>query len=153
MALVFSNEDGTYATKCSICGKPLTDPCFATSHFIGDREYHLWRFSDSAMHWDCYANWEFQAEFADLYFQTLCDCVENEYWSILKAERDFLVVYGHAVKEVEVVLRKTGSIFRVEQKKWDAWLQKGWPKSCEHECEMKAFKEVLPFLQQVELSQ
>lgn len=54
MALVAIHPDGTYASKCALCGELLTEPIYATSHFIGDETHDLYRFSDAAMHWNCY---------------------------------------------------------------------------------------------------
>jgi len=71
MAIIFSG------TKCAICGQILRGkPCdnreyVATSHFIGDRFHHLWRFSDAAMHKQCFMNWEHRKEFVQLFNETV----------------------------------------------------------------------------------
>src|SRR5215813_11649681 len=56
-------------TKCSICDTVISDvdQIVATSHFISDRNDPLWRFSDSAMHRSCFANWPMRAEFVAKY--------------------------------------------------------------------------------------
>ena len=52
-------------TKCSICSTVIMDgdDIIATSHFIGDEQDPLWRFSDSAMHRACFLRWDHRAEF------------------------------------------------------------------------------------------
>jgi hypothetical protein len=59
--------------KCPLCGSVLGDGAelAATTHFIGDPNHHLWRFSDAAMHRKCFASWEHRTEFIDLYNDTL----------------------------------------------------------------------------------
>ncbi len=56
-------------TKCSICDNVIADvdQIVATSHFISDANDPLWRFSDSAMHGACFANWPQRAEFVAKY--------------------------------------------------------------------------------------
>ena len=81
MALVFSD------TKCAICAQILKDkPCdereyVATSHFIGDRSHHLWRFSDAAMHKQCFMNWEHRKEFVQLFNKTVSKQVSGSGFS------------------------------------------------------------------------
>ena len=60
-------------TECSICGGTLNegDDIVATTHFIHDQDHHLWRFSDSGIHRDCFLTWEHRAEFVTLYNDTL----------------------------------------------------------------------------------
>ena len=52
-------------TECSVCGNVIKDgdEIVATSHFIADQNDPLWRFSDSAMHRSCFANWNHRTEF------------------------------------------------------------------------------------------
>jgi hypothetical protein len=58
--------------KCSICGEPIGERrLVATTHFIGDQSDPLWRFSDSAMHYDCFQTWPHRAEFAEKYNSTI----------------------------------------------------------------------------------
>src|SRR5262252_1295368 len=71
MALILKNPDGTYASKCALCGDKLSHPIFATSRFITEKSHEFYRFSDAAMHWKCYAGWPQQSRFASLYFQTV----------------------------------------------------------------------------------
>lgn len=67
-ALIFRGK-----SKCSICGKVLAeqDDIVATTHFIEDDSDPLWRFSDSAMHRECFANWEFRDAFVAHYNATM----------------------------------------------------------------------------------
>ena len=59
--------------KCALCEGDLGDASdlVATTHFIADQDHHLWRFSDAAMHRDCFVSWEHRAEFVDLYNRTI----------------------------------------------------------------------------------
>jgi hypothetical protein len=60
MALIFRGS-----TPCSICGNVIanSDNIVATSHFIGDENDPLWRFSDSAMHRTCFLAWDLRQSF------------------------------------------------------------------------------------------
>lgn len=60
MALVFLGK-----STCPICDRVLADGqvLVGTSHFIGDREDPLWRFSDAMMHRECFLSWELRADF------------------------------------------------------------------------------------------
>jgi hypothetical protein len=149
MALVLRGKDGGYVTKCAICGEALTEPFFATSHFIGDQSHDLWRFSDACMHWDCYATWPHQQRFADLFFQSRCARAENKYWSLLWKSADVLVTYGIAVDEISVVPRKSASDMRVDRGVWREWLGGNWRKDVEHSLEQQAIQDVIPELEQI----
>lgn len=56
-------------SRCPICGNVIgkRDRIVATSHFVGDKNSPLWRYSDAAMHSECFQRWElrelFVAEF------------------------------------------------------------------------------------------
>lgn len=39
------------------------DEIVASSHFIGDQNDPLYRYSDSGMHRDCFLNWDLRADF------------------------------------------------------------------------------------------
>ena len=58
---------------CPICDQPLDidGPLVATSHFIADPSDPLWRFSDAAMHYDCFQRREHRQEFVDKYNASL----------------------------------------------------------------------------------
>ena len=61
--------------KCAICGLEIDigrDASFvATTHFIGDKNDPLWRFSDAAMHYECFQIWPHKAEFVRKYNSTI----------------------------------------------------------------------------------
>ncbi len=59
--------------ECSICGNVIVDlkKVVATTHFISDEHDELWRFSDSAMHAECFANWKHREAFVNRYNQTM----------------------------------------------------------------------------------
>jgi len=56
-------------TECSICGVVVNedDNYFGTTHFIPDDSHHLWRFSDSIMHKECFRKWPHKDEFVLLH--------------------------------------------------------------------------------------
>lgn len=60
-------------SKCAICGQEidLAGPIVATTHFIGDSNDPLWRFSDAAMHYDCFQRWPHREEFVNRYNSSL----------------------------------------------------------------------------------
>ena len=64
MALIFLGR-----TECPLCGKPVEQdqPLVATSHFIGSPDDPLWRYSDAAMHRDCFLSWELRPQFVARY--------------------------------------------------------------------------------------
>jgi hypothetical protein len=123
----------------------LADPIYATSHFIADSSHDLWRFSDAAMHWDCYVRWPDQARFASMFFDAAVKRSETDpwpiYWSTLLKLADVLVLYGFAVNEVSVVLRKSGTDLRVPRKMWQHWLSSGWREDCRPGLEYDAVAE------------
>ena len=146
MAVVALNPDGTYASDCALCRLLLTDPVFATSHFIHDPSDDLWPYSDAAMHWECYARWPHQSRFAGLYFESRARWAQNKFWQTLLHCEDTLVLYGLVVKEVSVGLRKTGSEIRVDRENWSSFLSGEWQDYCHHPLETAAVKEVLHML-------
>lgn len=60
-------------SRCSICGEVLQPGqlIVGTTHFIGDPADHLWQFSDSGMHAECFAGWAHRDEFASRYHAAL----------------------------------------------------------------------------------
>jgi hypothetical protein len=42
----------------------------ATTHFIGDPEHPLWRYSDACIHQHCFSEWEHREEFVRTYNQS-----------------------------------------------------------------------------------
>ena len=157
MAQIAINKDGTYATPCALCRKPLTDPIFATSHFIGDPSCDLWRFSDAAMHWACYVRWPEQSRFAAMYFEARITRSHwgdwPKYWPVLWSSPDALVQYGVIVNEVSVILKKSGTDIRVKRGDWPSWLGGEWRRSCRPGVEYEAVAAVLPELRRLSLPQ
>ena len=157
MALIALNPDGTYASTCALCGAPLTDPIFATSHFLGDPSHDLYRFSDAAMHWNCYIQWPDQARFASLYFEAQVRRSETnpwpQYWTVLLRSADVLVLYGLAASEVSIVLRKSGTEIRIARDRWQHWLGGGWRQACRLELECEAIAPLLSELARLTLPQ
>jgi len=152
MALIFKKPDGTFGTKCALCGTPLREPIYATSHFIGDRAHDLWKYSDAGMHWNCYAGWEHQERFAALYFAARCEwSTDNRYWQVIFQSDLVFVSYGVAVNEMSVVLKKSGTDLRVKRETWMEWTQGGWRHDCRHDLEMRSVEEIIPSLRAISL--
>src|SRR4051812_8759549 len=93
MAGFLFNPGGTYASDCAIFGLPLTDPVFATTHFIHNQAERLYSFSDAGMHWECYANWKYQRRFAKQYFEAVAQWKsKNPCWAVVAQTEDFLLL-------------------------------------------------------------
>jgi hypothetical protein len=155
MAITLKNRDGTYASKCAICNQSLTEPIFATSHFIGDVKHDLYRFSDAAMHWDCYVNWPHQARFASLYFESHLRRIDDpkwlNFWAVLVKTDDVLVTYGLIVREISILLRHSGTDIRVLHEEWKEWLSGEWQKNCRPGPEHDAVVAILSQLDAISL--
>ena len=56
-------------SQCPICSQVIgqDDEIVSTSHFIGEQDDPLWRFSDAAMHRQCFLEWEHRREYVDRY--------------------------------------------------------------------------------------
>jgi len=154
MALTLKNPDGTYASQCALCGEILSHPIFATSRFITNKSHEFYRFSDAAMHWNCYIKWPQQSRFASFYFEAALSTSErtgSQYGKTLLKSPDVLVRYVFAVNEVSVMLRKSGTDIRLHRSRWQTWLNGGWRGDCRPELEHEAVSAILPQLQELEL--
>lgn len=67
MAIVVEGKTG-----CSLCGVIMAraDDIVMFPHFIWDETHPLWRFSDSAMHSRCFADWSEAEQFRRIYNET-----------------------------------------------------------------------------------
>jgi hypothetical protein len=67
MALIYNG------IKCALCDREidLKGRYVATTHFIGDPNDRLWRFSDAAMHYECFQTWKYREEFVQKYNSTI----------------------------------------------------------------------------------
>ena len=149
MALLLQNEDGTYATKCAICDRPLAKPIFGTSHFIDDESDPLWRFSDAGMHWDCYANWELQRQFAERYFESATQTeFTNPYWPMLfkNANIALRANLDKIIYSADVDLRMIGPGPRVDLNEWESWINGDKLDQCVHPLQRTAIENALPVL-------
>jgi len=154
MALILKNPDGTYASKCVLCGEKLSPPIFSTTHFITNKSHPFYRFSDAAMHWSCYVKWPDQSHFASMYFEATPQKIgqtEMRHWKILLNTPAAFVKYGFAVNEVSIILRKSGTDIRVHRSRWQTWLNGGWRGDCRPELEQDAVSEILPQLRELQL--
>tara|TARA_Y100001937_G_scaffold128230_4_gene203424 strand:- start:131647 stop:132198 length:552 start_codon:yes stop_codon:yes gene_type:complete len=152
VALIIQDEDGNIESTCCLCGEILCEPFYATSHFIADSNHPLFEFSDAPMHWSCYALWPDQTAFADLLFQTKAQNAANdELWTVIFQNQTALVTYGRAVAELDVLLRKSGSSFRVHRDNWRNWCESDWPRDVSHSLEARALSEALPLLKDITL--
>ena len=154
MALTLKNPDGTYASKCALCGEILSHPIFATSRFITNKSHEFYRFSDAAMHWSCYIKWPQQSRFASLYFEAALitsELTPSQYWKTLLKSPDVFVRYMFEVNEVCVMLRKSGTDIRLHRSRWQTWLNGGWRGDCRPDLEREAVSAILPQLQELQL--
>jgi len=67
MALIYEGM------TCAICDQSLDihGAIVATTHFITDESDPLWRFSDAAMHYSCFQQWQHREEFVRKYNATM----------------------------------------------------------------------------------
>ncbi len=110
-------------TLCPLCDQPFDREVgyFATSAFL-DQPQPLWRYSDAAMHWPCYLEWEHQAEFARLYLAAQQTNAEvNPFWHSVFSSDDVFVTVGE-IGQIDILLAKLAFRIRVDRAKWDQWL-------------------------------
>jgi|SRR5579884_684799 hypothetical protein len=136
--------------ECPLCGIKITDTdrLFATSHFL-DSDNDLWQFSDTAMHWDCYAKWEHRKRFSRMYFDTKREWSrQNPFWRVAYSDDQVLVTVNsdQFVDEVDMVLAETGSEFRIPLTDWEGWLSGKCFEDCHHEIERNALAVVISLL-------
>ncbi len=74
MAIVFRGK-----SECSLCGAVMavSDDIVMFPHFISDKAHPLWRFSDSAMHRRCFADWSEAERFRRLHNETWATTMPN----------------------------------------------------------------------------
>jgi hypothetical protein len=60
-------------TLCPLCGHVISDghETVATSHFIETPSHPLWRYSDAAMHYECFQAWQHREDFVAEYNNTI----------------------------------------------------------------------------------
>ena len=68
MALIFRGR-----SRCPICGAVIdeNDQIVATTHFVGDKNDPLWRYSDAAIHRACFLDWKLRDQFVARYNATM----------------------------------------------------------------------------------
>ena len=68
MALVILGK-----TLCPLCGHVISDghETVATPHFIETPSHPLWRYSDAAMHYECFQTWQHREDFVTEYNNTI----------------------------------------------------------------------------------
>lgn len=68
MAIVIFGE-----TLCPLCHHAISDghEVIATPHFIEMRSHPLWRYSDAAMHYQCFQTWRHREDFVAEYNKTI----------------------------------------------------------------------------------
>lgn len=67
-------------SDCSICGEVLLTghDSVATAHFIPDQSHPLWRYSDAAMHYDCFQQWPHREEYVAEYNRTMGQMISGD---------------------------------------------------------------------------
>lgn len=60
-------------TDCPLCDNVIAtgQRYVATLHFLQDQSHPLWRYSDAAMHYDCFQRWPCREEFVAEYNRTI----------------------------------------------------------------------------------
>lgn len=105
----------------------------------------MYPYSDSAMHWECYANWKYQRRFAKLYFDSACKWkVSNPYWATVALTDRFLLTANPnlAIPEADLTMLSIGPGFRVPISDWTEWLCGGWDSYCVHDLQRYALIEI-----------
>jgi hypothetical protein len=74
MALIYTGM------KCSICHQVIEnlDDIVATSHFLSDDSDPLYRYSDTAMHPECFSSWVMRGEFVDRFNSFWGSCISGD---------------------------------------------------------------------------
>ena len=176
MALLMKNDDGTYASRCPVCNKRLTKPFICIGFlpklftpFSRDIIMDLWKYEDSAMHWDCYARSPIQPWIAAQFFKDKCDSTERDDYLTFKLKtqpwlvllkKDNLLVRCLTKEnmrfrpdlskgQISVVLGHTGSELIVNRDKWRTWINGAWRESCRHPLEITAMEEAIADLKSI----
>jgi hypothetical protein len=141
MALVY---DGI---SCALCGTPLdsSQSFYATSAFL-DPDHPLWKFSDAALHWECFEEWPNHIDFARLYFETQVKSAEsNPWWGIAYlTDRVMVEVNPHQpVCAVQIIVAATSGGPKIAGADWERWIETSDTSSM-HRFEARALEEVLP---------
>ncbi|MCA8988760.1 MAG: hypothetical protein KDA78_14015 [Planctomycetaceae bacterium] len=150
MAQLLVDENGNYLTECPLCDKTLAQPIFATTHFIEDPADKLWAYSDAGMHWQCYADWKYQARFAKQYFDAVANPhYKNPYWPTVLALPE---IHINANCELEppvadVHLQAIGPGIRVDVSQWEKWLAGGFRDQCVHSLQLSAYSAAVSRIQ------
>jgi len=135
---------------CTLCGEEMTnaDQLFSTSHFLGP-DSDLWEYSDAIMPWDCDARWEHQARFGQMYFEANRQCSDqNGPWGVAHSDDQLMVKTSpdKHVGEVDVMLARTGSGFRVCLADGEDWLTGECFGDYHHEIASEELTAILPLL-------
>ncbi|NUO75270.1 MAG: hypothetical protein HOQ32_04575 [Lysobacter sp.] len=64
-------------TQCPLCSQTIEagQVTVSSPHFIHNPSNPLWRYSDAAMHYECFQPWERRAEFVAEYNRTIGEIV------------------------------------------------------------------------------
>lgn len=76
-----------------------------------------------------------------------------QYWRVLLKSTQILMLYGLAVNEISVVLKKSGTDIRICREEWQEWLGGAWRERCRPGLESEAIAEAVPELCKVALPQ
>jgi hypothetical protein len=114
-------------TLCPLCDKEmlLKQSLFGTWGVWLPKSDALWKFCDATIHWNCYAAWEHQRQFARSYFEFWVEGRnENPYWRPAFLDDSVLVTVNPSppVEAVWVHLAATGTRYRPALENWGNWL-------------------------------
>jgi len=127
---------------------------FRNARFITNKSHDFYRFSDAALHWNCYVKWPHQGRLASMYFEVALqrsELTRSQHRKTLMKSPEVLVEYWFEMNEVSVMLRKSGTEIRLHRSRWQAWLDGAWRSECRPELEHNAVSECIPQLRELQL--
>ncbi len=146
MALIYPGA------TCPLCDEPIDTQgsFFATSAFL-EPDHPLWRFSDAAMHWECYERWPHRSEFASAHFLSSVEsATRNPYWGVaLTSDAVYISLNPDpSVNMASVGLRASGTTLQEPLDQWARWVAAS-PAEDLDELTRGALLEVLPTLRRL----
>jgi len=137
---------------CPICNKPIDvgKDFFATTAFLEAND-PLYRFSDAAMHWECYLTWNQRSNFASCYAEVIeKEETSNPFWHRLLLSDELFVRYGE-IGEVDILLLKLAAHVRVKAHNVAVWLQNPSSESRYIQAELNRLREQLQKINELDI--
>jgi hypothetical protein len=122
LALIFKGA------RCSICNNILNsdDRIFATSGVFLPDVNPLHVYCDTAMHLNCYVNWDKRRDFAFEYVKFIIDCEQNNVsWAKVYLDNDFYISVSlcESIGLVRIIPIHTGEFVDVKLDSWSSWIE------------------------------